>query len=243
VRVMSLATCVVLAGCGEDNDRTGGGGGSGGADGGGDITLSWDFEDGSYQGFFVGITDFEEVTRGGLEHAVDDLPSPLSGKGIRVFADNRSDDLWHFIARELTTADGIVAGRAYDVRIAVDVASNTPSGCIGVGGAPDAVTLKAGVVDAEPAEEVQGDYVGFTADKGNQSEIGSEAVDLGTIGTSGDNCGGENAWELLERSGTMTSAVTATAEGKLWVYAGGDSGFETDSTLYYDRVAVTLRPR
>jgi hypothetical protein len=216
--------------------------GDGGSAGDGTLHLTWDFEDGGYQGFSVGMSDFEDATQGVIDHSVDDLPAPLSGKGIRVFADNRSDDLWHFIARSFGAAEGVASGQTYQVTIRARVASNAPSGCVGVGGPPDGVTIKSGVVAAEP-EPVrdQTGYIGFSADKGNQSQIGSEAVDLGTIGTSGENCTGSNPWELLDRSGTMS--VTSANDGTLWVYVGGDSGFETDSTLYYDQLELTLTPQ
>jgi hypothetical protein len=216
--------------------------GAAGAAGAGTIHLTWDFDDDTYQGFAVGMTDFSDETRGDLEHSVDDLPAPLSGGGIRIFADNHSDDLWHFIARSFGPAEGVAASQAYRVTIRVRVASNTPSGCGGVGGPPDAVKLKAGVVGSEPRPvRGQDGYTGFSADKGNQSQVGSEAVDLGTIGTSGQNCaGGANPWEILDRSGTMSA--TSAGDGTLWVYLGGDSGFEAATTLYYDQVELTLTP-
>ena len=68
-------------------------------DGGGTVALSFDFEDGTYQGFTVDQTDFTELTRGELEHAVEALPAPLSGQGLRVDAHNRSDDQWSYIVR------------------------------------------------------------------------------------------------------------------------------------------------
>lgn len=208
----------------------------------GPIELVWRF-DGSLQGFAADITDFDPATRGELRTELVALPAPLTGNGLRVYANNFSDDLWHFLWREIGPAEGVVAGATYRVTIRLEVASNVASDCMGVGGAPDAVTLKGGVVAVQPAPVTQADgYIGFSADKGNQVQIGAEAVDLGRIGTDGTDCeGSTNPWQVLERSGTMTA--TATDDGRLWVYVGGDSGFESATTLHYISVGVTLDPQ
>lgn len=205
------------------------------------LALEWTFTDASH-GFAADGTDFDPATRGEVTATLEAVPGSDAERGLRVVADNRSDDLWHFLWRELGPADGIVAGTSYTATITLRVASNVASGCMGVGGSPDAVTLKGGVVDVVPGPVAQADgYIGFSADKGNQVQIGPEAVDLGMIGTAGTDCEGSgNPWEVLERTGTMTA--TATDDGRLWVYVGGDSGFESTTTLYYLSVGVTLDP-
>lgn len=205
------------------------------------LELAWTFTD-SMHGFAADGTDFHPDTRGDVTASIGTLPAPATGSGLRVLADNRSDDLWHFLWRELGPADGIVAGTTYEAEITIRVASSVASGCMGVGGSPDAVTLKGGVVDVLPGPASQPDgYIRFSADKGNQVQVGADAVDLGTIGTSGTDCEGSgNPWEVLERTGTMTATVTD--DGRLWVYVGGDSGFESATTLYYLSVEVTLDP-
>lgn len=205
------------------------------------LELSWTFTD-SLHGFAADGTDFHPDTRGEVTASLEAVPDSDAERGLRVVADNRSDDLWHFLWREIGPADGIVAGTRYTATITLRVASDVASGCMGVGGSPDSVTLKGGVVDVVPGPVAQADgYIGFTADKGNQVQVGPEAVDLGTIGTAGTSCEGSgNPWEVLERTGTMTA--TATDDGRLWAYVGGDSGFESATTLYYLSVGVTLDP-
>ncbi len=223
---------LLLAGCGDDEDTPQGG----------ERKTVWSFEDGTLQGFVVDQTDFEPATRGGLDYAVEALPAPLSGKGLRVTADNKSDDQWSYVKRALGQAEGVAAGKTYLATIAIRMASNTPSGCVGVGGSPDGVTYKGGVVQAEPvAVKQKSGYVGFSALKGEQTQIGGEAVSLGTNGSSGTNCGGKNPWEILSPSGSMS--VTAPASGQLWLYVGGDSGFEAAHTIYYDEISLTLTPQ
>jgi len=214
-------------------------------DPGGTSELHFDFADGTYMGFEVDMSDFTPGTEGDLQHEVTAMPDPLDGVGVRVFAYNYSDDLWHFLWRELGPADGIVPGQTYDVSMRLEVASNVATGCVGVGGAPSGVYLKGGVAGRLP-ERVFDDEIMefvFSIDKGNQAQIGPEAIDLGTIETPGDDCIGEGPWYLLDRMGSMTQPVTATDEGKLWVWIGGDSGYESFTILYYDRISVTLSPR
>jgi hypothetical protein len=208
----------------------------------GPIERTWSF-DGSQHDFKVDISDFEPATRGELRFGLEPLPAPLTGTGLRVYANNFSDDLWHFLWRELGAAEGVAPNTTYAVTIKLRVASNIASGCMGVGGSPDSVFLKGGVVAVAPAAVTQPDgSIVFSANKGNQAEVGPEAVDLGTIGTDGDDCVDQkNPWEVLERSGAMTA--TSTADGRLWVYVGGDSGFESATTLHYLSVGVTLTPQ
>jgi hypothetical protein len=203
------------------------------------IERTWSF-DTALHDFNVDMSDFEPETRGELRFGREPLPAPLSGTGLRVYARNYSDDLWHFLWRELGAAEGIAPNTTYAVTIRLRVASNVASGCMGAGGSPDSVFLKGGVVAVQPAAVTQADgSIVFSANKGNQAEVGPEAVDLGTIGTDGDDCTGDtNPWQVLERTGTMTA--TSTADGRLWVYAGGDSGFESWTTLHYLSVGVTL---
>jgi hypothetical protein len=208
----------------------------------GPVTLRFDFEDGTDAGFVVDQTDFEEPTRGAYEANVGALPAPLAGVGLELDTFNNSDDQWVYIARRLGADDGVEPGRAYRATLAIALYSNTPSGCTGVGGSPDGLTIKGGVVDREPAPLPPDDlgYIGFSIDKGNQTVVGPEAVGLGGIGTAGTDCTGENPWELLEREGSMD--VTATPDGELWVYVGTDSAFEGAAIYGYDEVRVTLTP-
>ena len=203
------------------------------------IERTWTF-DKALHDFKVDMSDFDPETRGELRFGLEPLPAPLTGTGLRVYVRNYSDDLWHFLWRELGAAEGVTPNTTYAATITLRVASNVASGCTGAGGSPDSIFLKGGVVAVQPAAVTQPDgSIVFSAEKGNQAEVGPEGVDLGTIGTDGEDCVGEtNPWQVLERTGTMTA--TSTADGRLWVYVGGDSGFESFTTLHYLSVGVTL---
>lgn len=209
---------------------------------GGDGTLTvWTFDE-DLEGFTVDQTDFHPETRGDVDALIADLPAPLTGRGLQLTTMNRSDDQWVYAVRGLDAEHGISPSTTYDATITLRFATATPTGCVGVGGGPDAVTLKAGVVDRAP-EHVTLDegYIGFSIDKGNQSQIGSEAVDLGLIAGSSTDCAGQPPWELVTRTGDMRT--TSDADGRLWIYVGTDSAFESGYTLYFDELTLELTPR
>jgi hypothetical protein len=113
-------------------------------------TTTYRFEAGQMNGFEVGQTDFDHGTIGELEYAIEPLPAPLSGSSLRVYSRNYSDDQWVYLSKELGPAEGVAPNTTYQARIDVRLASSTPGGCAGVGGAPDSVYIKAGVVDHRP---------------------------------------------------------------------------------------------
>jgi hypothetical protein len=237
----SLAFCLLAACSGSGREYVGNDAGNrdGDTPTGPEITLTFDF-DGSMNGFFFGQTDFTESTRGEITAVVEALPAPLTGSGLRVTARNNSDDQWAYIARALTSADGIVPSQRYTARIHARIASQAASGCFGVGGSFEAVAIKGGVVVTMPTGVLDGQgYTSFSADKGSQSEIGPEATSLGNI-ANGRACEEASAWVRLDRMGSMN--ISSNAAGTLYLYVGTDSGFEAEHTLVYDSIVLTLTP-
>jgi hypothetical protein len=64
-----------------------------------------------------------------------------------------------------------------------------------------------------------------------------------TIGNTVPNCG-PRRWETKQLASPNASSVTVTADqqGTAWLLVGMDSGFESLSRIYLQRVAVTLTP-
>jgi len=217
----------------------------GSAAGASSITLQWSFVS-TAQGWTGGYADY---TRGmessiGFQRGWSQLPSPLTGGGFKLSGNNASDDLWMFASKALTRAShGIVPNALYDVTMTVWVASNAPSGCIGTGGAPgESVWLKGNVVNVQPRAVTSGEQVLFNIAKGNQAEIGPQALAFGDL-ANGDSCDLEPRYKLLQRTATRYAPVRATSAGNLWVYFGSDSGFESRSTYFIDQIRVTLTRR
>lgn len=220
-----------------------------GADGG-EISLGYEFDGGS-DGWASEVTDFTEATRPeDLLSATTDMPADVSdeaGPGaFHLAASNRSDDLFLYMYRAVGHKEGVAPGTTYDVTMTVSFASRAPSNCAGIGGAPgESVYLKVGAAPEEPLPApVEGDSR-LTVDKGNQSSGGRYAVVAGDV-ANGIPC--EEALEqdpppaaMIERTGTV-EGVTSTAHGRLWLFVGTDSGFEGRTSVYYDRIDVTLTP-
>jgi hypothetical protein len=210
-------------------------------------TLRFDFATGT-QGFTSGHSDWSDLDMGDLMVTPGNpMPAPLAGNGLRVASINRSDDQWVFIARELNATDGITASTSYDVVLRARIATQLQAGCPGVGGSAEAVTLKGGAVGRAPA--VARDSAGrteFNLQKGNQTELGPDAVLLGsgTVVGTGTRCEAPvetNPGELITRVGAPMR-VQSDASGRLWVYIGTDSGYETGFTIWYRDVEVVLTP-
>jgi hypothetical protein len=123
----------------------------------------------------------------------------------------------------------------------VQFASNAPTSSWGVGGSPgSSVYMKGHVVNREPRAAQTG-RAPFSVDKGNQAQMGTEAMSFGVYGKDGDS--DDDSWQLQTRTARSVEDVKATDDGKLWLYFGSDSGFEATTKLYVKSVDVKLTPR
>jgi hypothetical protein len=160
-------------------------------------------------------------------------PLDTSQSALYIAGTNRSDDLWMYYKTEVS----LPADTTYRVRFQVELATNTPSGCAGVGGAPgEGVTVKAGVSLIEPDREVDaaGDWR-MNVDKGQQTQGGEDAVVIGDLASS-RSCEQGFEWELKGLASGQSLTITTDSTGRIWLFVGTDSGFESRSVVYYTRV-------
>jgi hypothetical protein len=216
------------------------------------VSKSFDFRNGAL-GWQAGFADYPPATDKDdlyeLRAEIRSLPPELglNGTGFYIQGSNRSDDLFMFIKRRLDSADGIVAGQTYQITFTLVFASNAPSGCGGIGGPPgEGVTLKAGASPAEPIALFDASplpsSLRMNVDKGNQSQGGIAASTTGNI-ANGRPCDlGPYPFVSIQRTHQHTSLVNANSKGELWLLVGTDSGFEGFTSLYYQRIDVTLTP-
>ena len=206
------------------------------------IALHFDFDEGPL-GFVAGFADYppahEEIYELTSGHRA--LPPPLESRsGLFISGVNRSDDLFMFFKGAIV---GLTPGASYAVEVSVEIATSTPSGCVGVGGAPgESVWIKAGVTAEEPVGVVDDSYLRMNIDIGNQSNSGAQAVVLGNVANS-RSCEQSPEWELkaLERQ-AIPASVSVPADGRAWLLIGADSGFESRTDVYFTRASVTLTP-
>jgi hypothetical protein len=212
------------------------------------VRRSYDFR-GGRQGWAAGFADYapEMVDTLELDAGPRSLPPELelAGPGYVLSGANRSDDLFMFLKRRLTAADGVQPGRAYAVDYTIVFASAAPTGCVGIGGAPgESVYLKAGAAPVEPQPflDAVDNRVRMNVDKGNQAVGGSAASLVGNVANGRPCEPGNEPFVSLRRQHVHMPPVTASAEGELWLLIGTDSGFEGTTTLYYQRIEVQLTP-
>lgn len=216
------------------------------------LRRSFDFREGA-QGWEAGVSDSapeqEELLmfEAGLRH----LPVELKqdGTGFYIQGTNRSDDPFMFLKRRLGPEDGVHANQSYQVNFRLVFASNAPSGCFGGGGAPgESVYLKAGAGPMEPISVFVEDekHYRMNVDKGNQAVGGPAASIVGHI-ANGIPC--QQVPDLedpptvsLRRVHRRQPAVTANADGEIWLLVGTDSDFESKTALYDQRIDVWLAP-
>lgn len=220
--------------------------------GGDTLVGTFNFDNGQL-GWVADVSDYPADGNDDFDFVAEirDVPDELNipGQALYVQSNNTADDLFTFIKRRLTTDDGIEPGRTYRIFFTIQFASNAPSGCAGVGGAPgESVYLKSGAANIEPEVvfDQQENYFGMNVDKGNQSQGGPAASVAGNI-ANGIPCETlpdlqDPPYVLRTRFHTHDTLVTASDAGELWLLVGTDSAFEATTALYYRAIQVRLRP-
>ena len=207
------------------------------------VDLLFDFSTGT-TGWEAGFADYSPQTSGmDLEAGIRPVPPDAGqGLGFMLRGNNHSDDLFMFLKRQLTAADGIQANREYIVDFRIWMISDAPAGCGGVGGAPgESVYLKAGATPEEPRVQLVADHYRMTVDIGSQSQGGKAASVAGNIAHD-KPCVNLPSYAPIFRSHRHTERVRANPDATLWLLVGTDSGFEGITTLYYQQIGVTLTP-
>ena len=205
------------------------------------LSYSFDFRDGDL-GWSHGFADYSPVTTNmNLIGEMRSLP-PAVGSGSAYFlgGDNRSDDLFMFLTRQIA----VKPNQRYVVDFTVRLASNAGSGCIGVGGAPgESVYLKVGAAPLRPQAVLTGDHYRMNVDIGSQSQSGQAASVAGNVANGTPNCSAtpEN-YLSITRAHRHTAVVESSAAGELWLLVGTDSAYEGTTHLYYQRIDVQLIP-
>ncbi len=209
------------------------------------LTARADFSTGQH-GWIAGFADYpmgnDAIFRFESDYRV--LPAPLdtsqrAQKALYISGFNHSDDLWMYWKGQIV---GLAPHTRYRADFDVEFATNVPNGCVGVGGAPgEDVWVKAGATVSEPESVIESDWYRMSIDKGNQSTAGQNAVVLGDVANS-QACGQQTQWELKQVSSMETVEVTADADGRVWLFVGTDSGFESRTEIYYTWLEVTFEP-
>jgi hypothetical protein len=205
-----------------------------------------DFNHGS-KGWLPAFSDYG-LAIGDLRMLAELRPMPdeidPNRNGFYIQGMNRSDDLFMFLKKHLSTVDGLRPNQAYQVSFDIRFASNAPTGCVGVGGSPgDSVYLKAGASANEPVTVLDaGGDVGLSIDKGQQAQSGINAAVVGTV-ANGTACEGSRfSYVGVRNASKHRQNVQTDDRGSLWLLVGTDSAFEGLTGLYYESITVRLFP-
>ena len=179
-----------------------------------------------------------------MEFGYESLPASLNvdANGLMLQGNNHSDDLFMYAKRPY---DGLMPNTTYRVFFRVTLASNAPTGSVGVGGSPgDSVYVKAGVSVVEPLTVVVAgdDHWRMNIDKGNQASSGRDAVTIGTIGVELPGVGGGLLYKMKILENSLPLYVTTDDQGTVWLLVGTDSGFEALTRVYFADIAVEFAP-
>ena len=212
-----------------------------------DTTFAFDFAAGA-QGWEPGFSDYPAFIESQMGLIADHRPlaAPLDSNRSALFISGRNDsaDLFMFFKKRV---DGLLPGAVYDVSFAVEIATNVPRGCVGIGASPgEGVYLKAGASAQEPRSILVGGNYVMNVDKGRQSQGGADAAPIGDIANSipcqvAPDGGILYRWELKSLTGSAIVHLRTATDGSAWLLVGTDSAFEGRSNLYYTKVSATLR--
>jgi hypothetical protein len=211
------------------------------------LVVTDDFRSGAL-GWSAAFADYSPVSLPtmDLDSGIRTLPPELavSGTGFWITGHNRSDDLFMFLSKKLSPADGIVPNQLYRVRVTITAASQAGSNCIGIGGAPgESVYMKAGATPVAPLVTLDSsDHYRVNFDKGQQSQSGSEVSVAGNIANGTPACSENAPFVTLSWDHVHPAMIRANASGELWLVAGTDSAFEGKTSLYYQAIEATLTP-
>ncbi|MGP1387604.1 MAG: hypothetical protein ACTS2F_28950 [Thainema sp.] len=206
-------------------------------------TFSWDFSTADAFSWQADFADYppgqEAFYRLGAD--VRSRPFNLGGdQALFITGDNRSDDLFMYFRQFVT---GLAPNTRYHVTFDLELASNAPADSFGIGGSPaTSVYLKAGATQVEPLPNLvdpDEDFLRLNIDKGNQSQVGRDAVLLGDLAKPI----GDDSWDysLIRRDNQANPFRFKTDDsGSAWLYFGTDSGFEGTTALYYTEFSATF---
>jgi len=214
-----------------------------------DLLLKYAFEEGleGWKGDFTDLpVDLEEDIYE-LFFGYAELPKELemNRKALMISSSNRSDDIFMYIRKQLTEADGIKPNTVYKVVFTVEFATNAPAGAFGIGGPPgEAVFFKVGASATEPLPVKTGldsdyPYYELSVDKGSQNDEGDAAILIGNVAKDDGSDDFNYALKKLDNKDRPIE-VTSDENGNIWLFIGTDSGFEGTTSLYYTNIEVIL---
>lgn len=207
-----------------------------------ELELEYDFNDGlhGWKGNFSDLpVEYDQnIYLLDTGHRSIPLMEKILKKGLFFSGMNRSDDLFMYAKKKLTTENGLLPNHTYQLNMEINFYTNVSPGLIGIGGAPgESVYVKAGASTIEPKTVQVDGELRMNIDKGGQSSSGKDAVLIGNIAQEQKSA---EQYKLKQLKTAKPLTVKTNADGELWVLFGTDSGFEGLTSIFYSNVKLTL---
>ena len=167
-----------------------------------------------------------------FESGLRPVPPNVGGNGFLLAGDNPADDVALYVWRKV---ENLRPNANYRIEARVELATNNPADCFGIGGAPgEAVVFKAGASDLEPALVLNAEnLMTLNLDKANQSESGEDLKVIGHLASpDAGTCEAPVYARKMVDSEGEGPLVRSDAEGALWLVLTTDSGYEGRTELY-----------
>lgn len=213
-------------------------------DGAGRRNLLFTFDE-STQGWSAGVTDLAPAQENDVGFTFErrELPNDAGDMGGALFLSGRnvSDDLFMFVTHSVSD---LRPATPYSLTFELELMSNAPTGCAGIGGAPgESVYLKVGAAPVQPERvtDSSGHYR-LNVDKGDQSAGGANAQVVGDIANGSTDCANPTYVRITRDNDGNPFRIDSSSDGQLWLLVGTDSGFEGTTALYIDTIRVVLEP-
>ena len=205
-----------------------------------DIKTDFEFTfDENAQGWTGEFADYPAFTDDDYEFEFthSKLPAPMNQQdgSLKQSGKNNSGDLFMFAKKKIS---GLVPNKTYEAFISVQFASNAANGVTKDKGSPGKdVYIKAGLTRNEPQKVEQSGYFRMNIDKGNLSSDGDDMIVLGDF----QNGTEENEYTFKTLANNEAFFVESDSNGELWLIVGTDSGYESTTTIYYNKIKVKFK--
>lgn len=167
------------------------------------------------------------------------LANNTNSQGYYLHSSNHSDDTQMYLT---TKVSNLKPNTFYEAEFDVQIATNVNDQCGGIGGAPHAVTVKAGLSQQQPTTSLDRlKHHRLNLDFGQQVQGGLDGISLGDIASPElTNCDpGSDVYALKHLTNDAQKfEVTTDASGALWLTLLTDSGFEGITSIYFTAVKV-----
>lgn len=164
------------------------------------------------------------------------LVSPLdtTNYGFKVEGRNDEDSLFLYAKKKVS---GLNSSRTYLVYYSVDLSSSYPD----TANSPGRMgSLKVGASVDEPkvVQNTETKYNGIAIKKGLWSVDGKEMVILGNLSNTATTPG----YKLIGyNNNAKPLEIKPNAQGEIWLCVGADTHYKGVTTVFFDRIKVTIR--